>query len=997
MLRKFLTIATFFLGGGLSAAIESVCDTIIPQQDTDGCYQISRFEELCGFSKIVFEGEADACGKLTADITINEEMDYYYKPDTVHTWKGIGDYKHPFAGTFDGQNHTLLGLHTSESTELLNSYAGFFPYIMGDKETVIKNLNIVNAFADFNFHSSTSGGLVGIAKTDLRISNTSINENLYGNKIGGFVGDSYGHLIIENSHMSGRVDGQPAGGFVGIASWVEIYNCYNEAKILRGSSDHYGGFVARATYQRIANSYSIGNTYQFNGLMMPIIACNDHDSYIENVFYIDSVYYKSEKYRVGSYAPAEFFENGSIATLLHNYNQNGINGSIWGQNVGIDKAPTFSGKIENASVKTQDVVLKLANGKDTTISYIEGVEFDLPSYIGDTQVFAWYDNKEYKGPAIDRISLDSKGPQTFYGKTSTIKEVDNCYEISDLDKLFEFASIVNNGNSDACGYLTADVEGDTNRFWTPIGISYLHAFSGTFDGRGHVISGLFANKEKKYTCTTDNDMGLFGDVQYGKNVTIKNVGIDRNSHGEDNDYSYLVNRVDDVENFTIENCYNSATKSNMGFVKTAYRSKIVIQNSFFYLDSTFSHSGFVRTENDVNLTVKNSFYLADSSLLSWGTASSKDDFENGTVTKKLQEWAIKNNKDSIWIQGDDYPVLKIPNFKYIFLRWDSPDDFFAMKDIIKDDKTIIHIDKKRKLYTKGKILSGFLKDKQVHSIKSDTLWPTSGLSILEDSSAIIDRSEGSVIIPEDIPVKNVTVKGLLELGEYYIMTFPFDMNLEEIPASSDFYFRFLEPRGCYRYPMPNDMSSYEGIITEEDSLKLYFAKAKEIEAHKPYFVSFGKTYSYTVLPDAFYFNNSTILKSTRNAPTEVRVGDYLYRGNYSFKIWNEDAEDFKRAYSFIRVNNGKYIERLFRRVSKDSRSEALSVNLIYAPESPDAPDIDHMQKNFLISFNIPKDDDNLTSIGSRPITPQVKKSVHYFDAKGRGLKRLEKFRIPFRK
>ena len=44
------------------------------------------------------------------------------------------------------------------------------------------------------------------------------------------------------------------------------------------------------------------------------------------------------------------FADGTIAKALHDYNENGIDGSIWGQRVGIDLYPVHSGKIDTVKI-----------------------------------------------------------------------------------------------------------------------------------------------------------------------------------------------------------------------------------------------------------------------------------------------------------------------------------------------------------------------------------------------------------------------------------------------------------------------------------------------------------------------------------------------------------------------------------------------------------------------------------------------------------------------
>ena len=73
---------------------------------------------------------------------------------------------------------------------------------------------------------------------------------------------------------------------------------------------------------------------------------------------------------------------------------------------------------------------------------------------------------------------------------------------------------VNTGVLKADGSLADDVSGFTS--WTPIGkVAYGNRFLGTFDGRGHTISGLYFNDANV------ENVGLFG-INQG---TIKNVGV----------------------------------------------------------------------------------------------------------------------------------------------------------------------------------------------------------------------------------------------------------------------------------------------------------------------------------------------------------------------------------------------------------------------------------------------------------------------------------------
>lgn len=84
------------------------------------------------------------------------------------------------------------------------------------------------------------------------------------------------------------------------------------------------------------------------------------------------------------------------------------------------------------------------------------------------------------------------------------------YQLATAEQLAWFANAVNNGNTSIKAVLTADIQlnasGSTDNEWTPIGTT-THPFTGSFDGAGHTISGLYIN-----TPSTSN-VGLFGVIK----------------------------------------------------------------------------------------------------------------------------------------------------------------------------------------------------------------------------------------------------------------------------------------------------------------------------------------------------------------------------------------------------------------------------------------------------------------------------------------------------
>ena len=96
---------------------------------------------------------------------------------------------------------------------------------------------------------------------------------------------------------------------------------------------------------------------------------------------------------------------------------------------------------------------------------------------------------------------------------------DGSYTVYNANGLMNVAELVNGGKTDINITLTADID-LTGKVWTPIGTDYDNAYTGTFDGGGHTITGLTIT-------TNDQYAGLFGYLgNFGKFGTVKNVVMD---------------------------------------------------------------------------------------------------------------------------------------------------------------------------------------------------------------------------------------------------------------------------------------------------------------------------------------------------------------------------------------------------------------------------------------------------------------------------------------
>lgn len=123
---------------------------------------------------------------------------------------------------------------------------------------------------------------------------------------------------------------------------------------------------------------------------------------------------------------------------------------------------------------------------------------------------------------------------------------DGIYQISTSRELAWFADRVNSGERGIQGVLTGDIE-LAGYPWTPIGgTSEATAFTGTLDGQGHRVRGLYINSTKTY-------QGLFG---YTSSATITGLTVEGSVTTTAN---YAAGIVAYAKNSTITRCTNQAT------------------------------------------------------------------------------------------------------------------------------------------------------------------------------------------------------------------------------------------------------------------------------------------------------------------------------------------------------------------------------------------------------------------------------------------------------
>ena len=92
----------------------------------------------------------------------------------------------------------------------------------------------------------------------------------------------------------------------------------------------------------VVNSYGLDlSAKKMSREVYPLIGHVDDKASVE---YVNAFSEKTET--------AENFSNGTVAVKLHYFNADGVNGEVWGQNIGVDSYPVFSTTVPDSTGKT---------------------------------------------------------------------------------------------------------------------------------------------------------------------------------------------------------------------------------------------------------------------------------------------------------------------------------------------------------------------------------------------------------------------------------------------------------------------------------------------------------------------------------------------------------------------------------------------------------------------------------------------------------------------
>ena len=635
-------------------------------------YIIKTAEQLAKFAAAVDEGE-DLAGKFVA---LGSDIDL----TGIDNWNPVGTEgasasSNKFAGSFDGQGHTITGMKITGEDYTSEINAGLFSTV--DKSTIIKNLNMrdvnidikgtavlraggiagdtVNGSATEGTHFDRcsvtgtisadsggtalvfAGGIAGRAMTWTKVSNswtdvdtTAISRG--GNNsgyAGGVFGMSGNNTLVVNTATSGDTCGSSpkstnfggmAGGIGGMLT-CKAYNIYSTGNVTIGNGGTQHKWIG-----------AIAGEFTSSGMT------NDGGNYVypETGAFRDYGYYANDiTLTIEKYTGTEMTTEAADLRAAGTSSSMGTHDKIF----------------DSRAVSMARADMTNQGFADTLNGNLKEVRKLLDTYgFNDVDICNWTVSEGKVLPVGKKWVNTEPDASIFAGGTGTAEDP---YQIATENQLREFAASLSEG-VDYDGYVikvTHDID-ISSGIWTPIG-GQDYAFNGTFDGSGFTISGMKAGTEENpYEMSKDNPyMGFFGVL--GKDAVIKNVKLTNvNIFATTPQYIYIggIAAINDVGSdsrkaMIIDGCSVSgkitavAEKSNAfvgGIIASQYKGAVINSRTDMDLKCTvrtgnaIAEVGGLVGMNNRGL-VANSYTLGDV----WGSASRNDGDEGMASTGNL--------------------------------------------------------------------------------------------------------------------------------------------------------------------------------------------------------------------------------------------------------------------------------------------------------------------------------------------------------------------------
>lgn len=306
-------------------------------------------------------------------------------------------------------------------------------------------------------------GVSGIQKAVLTndIDMTGVKWTPIGTKDSAFKGefDGQGHVITNLTVSDSSLEYAGLFGYVTDHATIKNLGVFGEFS----GGEYVGGIAGYSENSEITNCFFIGTVSGTN------------TNGIANGDTIENCYFQSDSTDINARTEKQF-KSGEVAELL-NMLPNGGTQEVWDQTIGADAYP--------CALTSDNKVIR------------------------DYTNLGWHNHTG--GTTEDNCPKCVKKPEQENG----------VYQISTIQELYWFSAYVNNTDSSIKAELAnnitvnEDISAQNRIIWTPAGTGS-KPFTGTFDGKGHIISGLVKENSTE-------PVGLFGMI--GSGAEVSNVGV----------------------------------------------------------------------------------------------------------------------------------------------------------------------------------------------------------------------------------------------------------------------------------------------------------------------------------------------------------------------------------------------------------------------------------------------------------------------------------------
>ena len=574
------------------------------------CYEIASKADWQAFCALVEDGQTAVDAKMTKDVNLETDI----------TMAGTAN--KPYAGTFDGQNHTLTVNWDAGSA---NDVAPF-GRVNG---ATIKNLRTEGSIRSNSFYLSglideAYGGSNTVANCVSAVNITSSYDN-GGCDAAGLISYIFpsGRVTISDCLVKGSINATTDKGKKGMGGFVFIQHgsCIMNNCLYAGTNNASGGYTFASDSDPKATT-TLNNCHYLN-------PCGKLQ---------------------GEPVTKEQLKNGYVAHLLQGMREE----TVWGQVLGTDTIPQPT---TDATKRVYEVKF-VYNGEVKATRYANrGGHVSLPT-VQELLGADYAPNITY---ALS-FEGDFSASSTVTGNTTVVANVVfKDISIATKEDWKKFGELVRSEEGKLNARLTADI--DLGGDFLKIG-SESTGYSGTFDGQGHTITidwngngggyiALFPSvtnatiKNLRVTgqMTSDSEpLGVFA-FEAGGNTTFSGCVSDvKITNGDKNDTycaAGMVRAAYSEGKITFKDCIvagdlNGTTdnsKQNMGgFVCSQADDATCTFDNCLYTGTNNSKGGYTFAPNP---TLNNCYYL-NACGKTQGTQVTEDQLKSGEVTKKLQ-------------------------------------------------------------------------------------------------------------------------------------------------------------------------------------------------------------------------------------------------------------------------------------------------------------------------------------------------------------------------